>query len=391
MSQSTIPLSSPDVSEEDIAAVTAVLRTPRLSLGPKIPEFEKAVAEFTGAKHAVAVSSGTAALHLCVRALGIGDGDPHSYVGGGLRGASEVITTPFSFVASANCMLFERAVPRFVDIEPETFCIDPAKIEAAITPNTRAILGVDIFGQVADWNALERIAAQHNLALIEDSCEALGSSADGRKAGAFGDCGTFAFYPNKQMTTGEGGMVVTDRDDIALAARMMRNQGRDPDSAWLEHKVLGYNYRLSDISAALGISQLKRLPELIAKRSQVASWYAEALAPLGGHLRTPLPREETDVSWFVYVVSLASRYSAEDRDRILAHLRKRGIGCNNYFPCIHLQPLYRDLYGFCGGEFPIAEAAADRSIALPFSARMTKEQVETVASALQEALAIPAP
>lgn len=378
MSQSTIPLSSPDISEEDIAAVTAVLRTPRLSLGPTVPEFEQAIAAFTGAKHAVAVSSGTAALHLCVRALGIGDGD-------------EVITTPFSFVASANCVLFERAVPRFVDIEPKTFCMDPAKIEAAITPKTKAILGVDVFGQVADWDELGLIAARHDLALIEDSCESLGSSVGGRKAGTFGDCGTFAFYPNKQMTTGEGGMVVTDSDDIALAARMMRNQGRDPDAAWLEHLVLGYNYRLSDINAALGVSQLKSLPAMIAKRSQAASWYAEALAPLSEHLRTPLPREGTDVSWFVYVVNLARRYSAADRDRILAHLRKRGVGCNNYFPCIHLQPLYRDLYGFNFGEFPVAEAAADRSIALPFFTGMTKEQVVTVASVLQEALAIPAP
>ncbi|MBI2636156.1 DegT/DnrJ/EryC1/StrS family aminotransferase [Candidatus Peregrinibacteria bacterium] len=375
MSQSTIPLSSPDVSEEDIAAVTAVLRTPRLSLGPKIPEFEQAVAAFTGVKHAVAVSSGTAALHLCVRALGIGDGD-------------EVITTPFSFVASANCMLFERAVPRFVDIEPETFCIDPANIEAAITPNTKAILGVDVFGQTADWNELERIAAKHHLALIEDSCEALGSSVGGRQAGAFGDCGTFAFYPNKQMTTGEGGMVVTDRDDIALAARMMRNQGRDPDSAWLEHKVLGYNYRLSDIAAALGISQLKRLPQFIEKRARVVSWYAEALSPLHEHVRTPLLHDGTDVSWFVYVVRLADRYSASDRDRLISLLRERGIGCNAYFPCIHLQPFYQKIYGHKRVEFPVAESVSDHTLALPFFTGMTEKQVAEVVSVLTEVLAV---
>ncbi len=374
-SSKSIPLSSPDISEEDIAAVVSVLRTPRLSLGPKVPEFERDIAAFVGAKHAVAVNSGTSALHLCVRALGIADGD-------------EVITTPFSFVASSNCMLFERAVPRFVDIELETYGIDPAKVEAAITPKTKAILGVDVFGYVADWDALRAIAKRHSLALIEDSCEALGSSVGKKRAGTFGDCGTFAFYPNKQMTTGEGGMIVTDRDDIARAARMMRNQGRDPDSAWLDHQVLGYNYRLSDINAALGISQLKRLPEFMTKRARVVSWYADALAPLREHLQASPMQEGTDVSWFVYVVTLADRYSAADRDRLLTLLRERGIGCNAYFPCIHLQSFYREQFGHKRGDFPVAESVSDHSLALPFFTNMTQEQVAEVASVLTEALSV---
>ena len=370
-----IPLSTPAISEEDVAAVVQVLRTPRLSLGPKVPEFERAIAEFTGAKHAVAVSSGTAALHLCVRALGIGERD-------------EVITTPFSFVASANCILFERAVPRFVDVESETYCIDPAKVEAAITPKTKAILAVDVFGYVADWDALRQIAKKHHLTLIEDSCEALGSSVGGKKAGMLGDCGTFAFYPNKQMTTGEGGMIVTDRDDIARAARMMRNQGRNPDAAWLDHQVLGYNYRLSDIHAALGISQMKRLLEFMEKRSRVVAWYADALSPLREYVRVPETQKGTDVSWFVYVVRLADRYSAADRDQLLSLLRERGIGCNAYFPCIHLQPFYRELYDYKGGEFPIAESASAHTLALPFSSSMTEVQVSAVASTLKEALSV---
>ncbi|NOS67634.1 MAG: DegT/DnrJ/EryC1/StrS family aminotransferase [Candidatus Peribacteraceae bacterium] len=375
MPQRTIPLSSPDISEADIAAVTAVLRTPRLSLGPRVPEFEEAVAAFVGAKYAIAVNSGTSALHLCVRALGIADGD-------------EVITTPFSFVASANCMLFERAVPRFVDILPETYCMDPAKVEAAITTKTKAILGVDVFGYVENWSVLRAIAKKHNLALIEDSCEALGSSSGGKKAGTFGDCGTFAFYPNKQMTTGEGGMIVTDRDDIARAARMMRNQGRDPDAAWLDHQVLGYNYRLSDIHAALGVSQLKRLPEFMANRARVAGWYGKALAPLSEHLRVPEEQKGVDVSWFVYVVRLADRYTAADRDRLLTLLREWGIGCNTYFPCIHLQPFYQKLYGHTKGEFPVAESVSDHALALPFFNALTEDDVAQVASMLKESLAI---
>ncbi len=368
-----IPLSAPDISQEDIAAVTAVLRTSQLSLGPRLPEFEQAMAAYVGVKHAVALNSGTSALHLCVRALGIGEGD-------------EVITTPFSFVASSNCMLFERAIPKFVDIRSDTLCIDPELIERAITPKTKAILGVDVFGVPADWKALEGIAKKHGLALIEDSCEALGSSIGKRKAGTFGDCATLAFYPNKQMTTGEGGMLVTNRDDIALAARKMRNQGRDPESGWLEHEVLGYNYRLSDINCALGISQLKRLPEMIRQRTQVAAWYAEELSDCS-NLIVPAEPAGTNVSWFVYVVRLTDRHTVKDRDALLAHLRKHGIGCNNYFPSIHLQPLYRQEFHYKPGDFPVTEAVSGRTIALPFSTRLERTQVETVCQVLKQGLA----
>lgn len=365
-----IPLSSPSIAEEDIAAVVSVLRTPRLSLGPCVPEFERAIAAYIGAKHAVAVNSGTSALHLIIRALKISEGD-------------EVITTPYSFVSSANCMLFERAIPRFVDILPDTFCIDPSKIEAAITPKTKAILGVDVFGYLADWDRLRAIAKKHGLALIEDSCEALGSKRNGTMAGTFGDCGTFAFYPNKQMTTGEGGIIVTDRDDIAASARAQRNQGRDPEATWLEHRELGFNYRLSDINCALGTSQLKRLPEFISKRAQIVSWYAEALAPLREHLQTPAAQKGVDVSWFVYVVRLQD---ASRREDVMQRLRDADIGCANYFPCIHLQPFYRAMFGFTGGEFPVAEDVSARSIALPFFTGLTQEQVKHVAAALTHAL-----
>ncbi len=367
-----IPLSRPSIDDSDIRAVTDVLRSGRLSLGPAVDAFEREIAAYTGSKHAVAVNSGTSALHLCVRALGIGEGD-------------EVITTPFSFVASSNCMLFEKAVPVFADIEPVTYCIDPSAVERAITPKTKAILAVDVFGYVCDWDALRSIAAKHHLALIEDSCEALGSAKNGKMAGTFGDCGTFAFYPNKQITTGEGGIIVTDRDDIAHAARAMRNQGRDPTSGWLDHKVLGYNYRLSDIHAALGSSQLKRLPSFITKRRQVVEWYAEALGMLTGEVHLPSTQEGMDISWFVYVLRLADHFSKAERDTLLSYLQAHGIGCNAYFPSIHLQTSYGAL-GHHEGDFPVTEGVSDRTIALPFSTDMTPEEVATVAQTLKDGI-----
>lgn len=367
-----IPLSRPDIDDSDIRAVTDVLRSGQLSLGPAVPAFEQALAAYVGVKHAVAVNSGTSALHLCLRALGIGDGD-------------DVITTPFSFIASANCMLFERAVPIFVDIEPTTYCIDVSRIEAAITPKTKAILAVDVFGYLCDWDALRAIATKHDLALIEDSCEALGTAKGGKKAGTFGDCGTFAFYPNKQMTTGEGGMLVTDRDDIAAAARAMRNQGRDPGAGWLEHKVLGYNYRLSDIHAALGSSQLARLPSFIEKREHVVTLYRHALAELEGDIVLPADQPGTDISWFVYVIRLADRFALADRDALVSFLREHGVACNTYFPSIHLQPLYRDR-GHANGEFPVTEHVSDRTIALPFFTDVMPEHVATVAKTLKDGL-----
>ena len=372
MSGNPIPLSSPDIGEDDIRAVTDVLKSGRLSLGPQLQAFEAAMAAYTGAKYAVAVSSGTSALHLCIRALGIGEGD-------------EVITTPFSFIASANCMLFEKAVPRFVDIEPATFCIDPAKIEQAITKKTKAILAVDVFGHLADWETLEAIVKKHGIALIEDSCESLGSARGGQMAGTFGDCGTFAFYPNKQMTTGEGGMIVTNREDIAVSARRERNQGRDPENAWLEHKSLGFNYRLSDIQCALGISQLKRMPEFIHKRRQIAEWYKEELEPLNEHIRPAPVQNGVDISWFVYVAHLTARHGQKARDALLAHLRAHGIGCNNYFPPLHLQPLYRT-QGHGEGDFPVTEKIAERTVALPFSSRLSRAEVASVCRIVKDGI-----
>ncbi len=368
---SGIPLSRPDISEEDIASVVEVLRGSQLSLGPRLPAFEKQMAEYVGVKHAVGVNSGTSALHLCMRALNIADGD-------------EVITTPFSFVASANCMLFERAVPVFVDVLPDTLCINPALVEAAITPRTKAILAVDIFGYLCEWEALRAIADRHGLALIEDSCEALGSAKNGRKAGSFADCAVFGFYPNKQITTGEGGMLVTNSDHIAHVARSLCNQGRTPGDTALLHETLGYNYRLSDMQCALGMSQLVRLPSFMEKRDRVALWYEEHLSPLRHLLHLPSVQTGVDMSRFVYVVRLADRYSAADRDRVLASLRQAGIGCGNYFPCIHVQPLYRERFGYGGGEFPTAEAASMRTLALPFFPGLSKEDVARVCKALEE-------
>ena len=377
MAATEIPLSSPDLTEADVECVIEVLRTRFLSLGPKLPEFEHAVAEYVGCQHAVAVNSGTSVLHLIVRALSIGDGD-------------EVITTPFSFVASANCLLYERARPVFVDVDPHTLNIDCNLVEAAITPRTKAILAVDVFGRPADWARLRSVAQQHGLMLIEDSCEALGARdrlADGRwaMAGSLAEAGAFAFYPNKQMTTGEGGVIVTDRKDVAALCRSMRNQGRDEGAGWLQHARLGYNYRLSDISCALGLSQLSRIDEILAAWRQVAAWYAEALARVSA-VSVPSVRNEEEISWFVYVVQLAAEFDREQRDDILRHLRSRGIGCSNYFSPIHLQPYFRETFGYRDGDFPITEGVAARTIALPFFNRLTREQVVAVARALKEAV-----
>jgi perosamine synthetase len=371
----TIELSRPDVTEEEIAAVTEVLRGPRLSLGPKAPEFERVVADYVGCRYAVSVNSGTSALHLIVRALGIGDGE-------------EVITTPFSFVASANCLLYERAVPRFVDIDPLTLNLDCVRAEAAITPRTRAILAVDVFGRPADWEGLRRLAATHGLALIEDSCEALGARyrrANGEwgMAGSLADAGCFAFYPNKQITTGEGGMIVTDREDVARLCRSMRNQGRDDGADWLRHARLGYNYRLSDINCALGIAQMQRLAEILAARRRVAAWYREALEEVPG-VQAPEETPGCEISWFVYVVRVSACRDRQDLDRLIGSLRARGLGCNNYFYPIHLQPFYRKQFGYAEGDFPITEQASAQAVALPFHNHLTRKEVASVAQALQE-------
>ena len=370
--QTGIPLARPEIAEGDVAAVLEVLRSDRLSLGPKTQAFERALAAVAGVKYAVAVNSGTSALHLLIRALDIGPGD-------------EVITTPFSFIASTNCILFERATPVFVDIEPETLCIDPGLVERAITPRTKAILAVDVFGHPADLPVIEEIAKRHGLQLIEDSAESLGSTLGGRPCGSFGDAGIFAFYPNKQITTGEGGAVVTDDARIAELCRSMADQGRGAEGAWLHHVRLGYNYRLDEMSAALGLSQLRRLDEIVAARARVAGWYVEALTTID-EIVLPKVADDVGMSWFVFVVRLAEQFSRADRDRVLARLRARKIGCRDYFTPIHLQPYIREALGTHEGQFAVTEHVCDRTIALPFYSQMTQQEVSRVADALRASL-----
>lgn len=367
-----IELSCPDITDAERHAVTAVLMTPRLSLGPKIPEFESAMARFIGVKHAVAVSSGTSGLHLLIRALGIQNGD-------------EVITTPFSFVASSNCVVFERAKPVLVDIDPETWNIDPRNIADAITPRTKALIPVDVFGTVPDMDQVAEIAARHGLKVIEDSCEALGARYKNRMAGSLGNAGVFGFYPNKQITTGEGGMIVTDDDEIDRLCRSMRNQGRDAGMGWLSHERLGYNYRLSDINAAIGVVQLQRIEEILMKRRRVADWYHQRIAdePRLSVQRIP---EGCEMSWFVFVVKLADEYTEQDRADRIAKLRDRGIGCSNYFAPIHLQALYRNEFGYKEGDFPVCERVAARTIALPFHGGLTESEVDQVCDTLRSIL-----
>jgi perosamine synthetase len=369
-----IPLSRPEVGEEDIAAVVEVLRGDQLSLGPRLPEFERAMAAYTGSRHAVAVSSGTAALHLVVHALGLGPGD-------------EVVTTPFSFVASSNCLLFEQVRPVFADIDPATWDLDPDAAAAAVTGRTRGILPVHVFGRPCPMHRYAEIAARHGLVVVEDSCEALGSSIDGRMAGTFGRAGAFAFYPNKQITTGEGGMVVTDDGDLAEMVRSLRNQGRGPDGGWLAHPRLGWNYRMPDILCALGTAQLARIESFVAARQRVADLYAARLGHLR-ELRLPAPPANGQrVSWFVYVLALAPGFSRQQRDQVLDGLRRRGIGCRNYFTPIHLQPFYREMFGLREGMFPVTESVAARTVSIPFHNRLTEDEVDRVGTALEESLA----
>ena len=364
-----IPLSSPDITDAERAAVAEVLDSGVLSLGPKVVEFERAFARYVGSRHAIAVSSGTAALHLSLRACGLACDD-------------EVITSPFSFVASANVALFEGARPVFVDIDATTLNMDVSRVEERITERTRALLPVHVFGEPCDMAALLDVARRHELVVVEDACEAVGATYRDRKVGTFGDAGTFAFYPNKQMTTGEGGMIVTDADDIATYCRSARNQGRSDDMRWLVHDRLGYNYRLDEMSAALGLVQIGRIEELLAKRRRVAEEYAQRLAAVPG-VET-LPSAPGSVrSWFVYVVLLPE---GVDRDTVLAALREEGVGCRDYFTPIHLQPFYREKFGYGPGDFPVAEAIAARTLALPFHNNLTDAQIGAVVDTLARAL-----
>ena len=372
MAQERVPLSRPDISQADIDAVVAVLKTPNLSLGPKLPAFERAFADRLDLRHGVAVNSGTSALHLVVRALGLGAGD-------------EMITSPFTFVATANCALFEGARPVFVDIDEHTWNMDVEKLEAAVTDRTKLLMPVHIFGRPMPMDAVMEIAARRGIPVAEDACEALGATYKGRQVGTFAAASTFAFYPNKQMTTGEGGMIVTDDDRLADLCRSLRNQGRDPGAGWLAHARLGYNYRLSDINGALGLAQLARLPEFLAARRRVAGRYIEKLSELD-EIVLPAPYRDGELSWFVFVVRLADRFSQAERDKLLASLREQGIGTNNYFAPVPLQPFYREQFGYKPGDFPVTDRISARTLALPFYNRLTPEDQDLVVACLKKAL-----
>jgi len=379
-----IPMSSPDLTDADRQAVIEVINTPNLSLGPKVVEFEQAFCQYTGAKHAIAVNSGTAGLHLCVRAAGIGPGDL-------------VITTPFSFVASTNALLFENAIPVFVDVDPKTGnmdveqAADAAKNVQKYLPRVmrdvpralKALLPVDVFGQPARMDEINAIAQQHGLKVIEDSCEALGATYKGKQAGTFGHYGIFAFYPNKQMTTGEGGIIITDDDQAAALMRALRNQGRAPGDTWLSHTYLGYNYRLDEMSSALGITQLRRLEEMLIKREQVAAWYSERLAEIPGIEIPFIAPETTRMSWFVYVIRVDGKI---ERGEFAKRLEARGVPVRPYFLPIHLQPYMVERFGYREGDFPITEDLGRRGLAVPFSSVMTEEQVEYVCQAIRAEL-----
>jgi perosamine synthetase len=368
-----IPLSAPDIGEDEIAAVGEVLRSGRLSLGPCLEEFEAAAAKCAGVGFAAAVNSGTSGLHLGLEALGIGAGD-------------EVVTTPFSFVASTHAIVHAGATPVFVDIEPDSLNIDPRRIEAALTPRTRALLPVHVFGRPAQMNAIRDIAAARDLVVIEDACEAIGAEAGGRRAGGLGDVGVFAFYPNKQVTTGEGGVVVSERRELIDRVRALRNQGRNQgrsEDDWYEHGAVGWNYRLSELAAALGVVQLSRLEQILTRREAVAHAYRERLSD-DPRLELPAPDPSgARTSWFVYSIRLRAPLGRTERDRVAAGLAERGIACARYFAPIHLQPAYRERLGLASGDFPVCEAAADRCLALPFFNAITVNQIDRVCETLR--------
>lgn len=384
----SVPMSLPDITDKEREAVAKVMSTNYLSMGPYVQSFEKSFLDFTGARNAIAVNSGTAGLHLCVRAAGWSDGD-------------RVITTPFSFVSSTNVLLYERITPIFVDVDPMTGNIDTEQLKAAIEDlnasesaagkwlppkgdsggKLKGILAVDVFGQPADYDTIKQAAAPYGLPVIEDSCEALGAMYKGRPAGMLGDMGVFAFYPNKQITTAEGGLVVTNDDKAAAMVRSLRNQGRAEGDTWLAHTFLGYNYRMDEMSAALGTVQMSRIDELIRKRGQVADWYREELADIEEIEMPYTAATTTRDSWFVYVIRVKD---ADRRDEVGQKLKALGVPVRPYFSPIHLQPYMQERFGYEPGRFPVTEDLGRRGLAIPFSGMMTREQVHTVGSALRQ-------
>jgi perosamine synthetase len=365
-----VGLSAPWLGAREEELVLEVLRSGRLSLGPTVDRFEELLAERVGAAFVAAVSSGTAGLHLCMRLAGVGPGD-------------EVVTSPFSFVASANCALYEGATPIFADVDPATLNLDPDAVEAAITPRTRAILPVHIFGRPAELDRLEAIAERHGLAIVEDACEALGAEYRGRPVGSAGHPAVFAFYPNKQVTTGEGGAVAVGSEEEWALLKSASNQGRSDSGEWLMHSRLGWNYRLSDVAAALGVAQLERLDEILERRSAVAVRYARLLAGVDGVEALAADDADHRRSWFVYVVLLGPDV---DRDGVMARLAEEGIAAKPYLPSIHLQPYYRERFGYREGMLPASEAASARALALPFHTTLAAEDQARVVESLRRAL-----
>ena len=364
-----LAMAAAELDTSDLQAVLDVLASGRLALGPRAAAFERALADYVGVTHAVAVNSGTAALHLIVKGLGIGSGD-------------QVLVPSFTFAASVNAFLYEGAEPVFVELEPETCNLDVADLERRITPRCKAVMAVDVFGHPADWDALERVADRHGLLLIDDCCEAIGAAYRGRKLGSFGAAGAFAFYPNKQMTTGEGGMVVTSDDRLADLCRSYANQGRDRMGPWLEHRRLGHNYRMDELSAALGLSQLARLESFLARRDRVARRYGERLAAMPG-VRAPQVRPEVRMSWFVYVVTLDEGY---DRDLTIQGMEREGVPARGYFAPVHTQPYLRERLGDLAGTLPRTEAMARRTLALPFHNRLGEAEIDHVLAVLRRNL-----
>ncbi len=367
-----IPLSKPEINEKDIESVDEVLKTPNLSLGPKLREFEDKIREYIGVDFCVAVNSGTSALHLIIKSIGIKNGD-------------EVITTPFSFISSSNCILFEGGKPIFVDIEEETYNINPKLIQEKINKNTKAIVAVDVFGHPSDWDSLICTAKKNDIFLIEDSAEAIGSEYNGKKCGSFGDAGILSFYPNKQITTGEGGVVLTNNENIYKLSKSYRNQGRGEEEKWLEHIRIGYNFRLSDINCALGISQLSRIDEIIKKRERVVNMYNFYLRDIE-EIILPKVRENIKMSCFVYVIRLADEFKKNNRDDFIDYLKKNGVECRNYFQSIHLQPFYKEKFGYKYGDYPITEKISDRTISIPFYNNLKEEEIKYIRDKIKEGI-----